>query len=207
MAEFPHMPFFTDAYLADTIHLTTEEHGAYMLLLITMWRTPDCSLPNDDKRLALYTRMSLAKWKKVRIVLEDFLTISDDKITQKRLQKERKFVSDKTQKNRDNGKKGGRPKSLKTNEPDKANGSFSDNPDQNPDESQKKAPTPTPTPTPTPKEEEKNSSPPDKPFEVGHDSPHAGDLSLYGDFLTVLECQNNFQMAGKFGIKAAVSIN
>lgn len=48
MAEFPALPFYPDAYLGDTRHLTLAEHGAYLLLLMVAWRTPDCSLPNDD---------------------------------------------------------------------------------------------------------------------------------------------------------------
>ena len=28
MADFPYIKFYTDAYLADTTHLRTEEHGA-----------------------------------------------------------------------------------------------------------------------------------------------------------------------------------
>ena len=39
MAEAPIMPFATDAYIGDTTHLTTIEHGAYLLLLFAMWRT------------------------------------------------------------------------------------------------------------------------------------------------------------------------
>ena len=40
MADFPALPFFTDAYLGDTQHLTLEEHGAYQKLLYIAWRSP-----------------------------------------------------------------------------------------------------------------------------------------------------------------------
>ena len=52
MAQFPVLPLWTDAYLGDTTHLTTIEHGAYMLLLMVSWRSPDCRLPDDDAMLA-----------------------------------------------------------------------------------------------------------------------------------------------------------
>src|SRR3546814_6166025 len=44
-----HIPLFPDAYHRDTTHLTTEEHGAYLLLLMAAWGTEDCSLPNDER--------------------------------------------------------------------------------------------------------------------------------------------------------------
>src|SRR5262245_54648598 len=47
MAQFPFMPLFTDAWVADTFHLSVAARGAYMDLLVLMWRTPGCCVPND----------------------------------------------------------------------------------------------------------------------------------------------------------------
>ena len=88
MAEFPALPLFTDAYLGDTTHLSTFEHGAYLLLLIVSWRTPGCCLPDDDVLLARYTRMTRDKWRKVRPIIEPFFTIEDGFWHQARLQNE-----------------------------------------------------------------------------------------------------------------------
>ena len=38
MAALPYMQFYVADYLADTTHLTAEEHGAYMLLLFSYWQ-------------------------------------------------------------------------------------------------------------------------------------------------------------------------
>jgi uncharacterized protein YdaU (DUF1376 family) len=75
MAEFPALPLFTDAYLGDTTHLSTFEHGAYLLLLIVSWRSPGCCVADDDALLARYTRMTRDKWRKVRPILEPFFGI------------------------------------------------------------------------------------------------------------------------------------
>lgn len=76
MAEFPVMPFWTDAYLADTTHLTTLEHGAYLLLLFAMWRAPENRLPNDDRLLARYTEMTPAQWERKKKILMPFFEVS-----------------------------------------------------------------------------------------------------------------------------------
>jgi len=90
MAEFPMMPFWTDAYLGDTMHLTTIEHGAYMLLLITAWRSKDGKLPDNDVLLARYCRLTLDKWKKIKPIIQPYFSVENGKWIQGRLQDERK---------------------------------------------------------------------------------------------------------------------
>lgn len=87
MAQFPAMPLWTDAYLGDTTHLTTVEHGAYLLLLMTMWRN-DGSLPNDDDRLAKYARMSRAQWARIKDTIMEFFVLENDRLIQRRLSDE-----------------------------------------------------------------------------------------------------------------------
>ena len=92
MAQFPALPLFTDAYLADCGHLTTIEHGAYLLLLMTAWRTDGCRLPNDDRVLARYCRLTPAQWKRIKPGIIGFFTEEDGFLYQGRLTDELTFV-------------------------------------------------------------------------------------------------------------------
>jgi uncharacterized protein YdaU (DUF1376 family) len=100
MAEYPALPLFTDAYLADTRHLTTLQHGAYLLLLIVSWRSQDCALPNDDIFLSRICGLNKREWTKNKDIILSFFTLSDNnKLVQKRLLDERIYVEDKREKN------------------------------------------------------------------------------------------------------------
>ena len=88
MAEFPRLPLWTDAYLGDTTHLTTIEHGAYLLLLISMWRSKGTRLPNDDRLLARYAKLTPAQWARIRPVIMAFFTVDGAWVTQRRLTEE-----------------------------------------------------------------------------------------------------------------------
>lgn len=130
MSQAPSMPMYWDAYLADTTHLTTEEHGAYMLLLAAMWRR-NGSVPDDDKDNARILGLTVSKWRKVKARLAATIAgfrVEDGTITQKKLQEIWKNTQEKIETNRTNGAKGGRPKSKENKDIDKAKGSVSDKP-------------------------------------------------------------------------------
>src|ERR1700751_2579655 len=78
------MPFYVGDYLRDTMHLTTEEHGAYLLLIFSCW-TNNGKFPNDDKLLASITKTDMAKWILLRGKLKKFFKVSARMWTQKRI--------------------------------------------------------------------------------------------------------------------------
>lgn len=61
------MPLNWGDYLKDTGHLTTEQHGAYMLLIAHYWTTG--ALPNDDRQLAQVAKLKPQRWRLHRPVL------------------------------------------------------------------------------------------------------------------------------------------
>lgn len=85
MSMAPVMPFFTDAYLGDTQHLTTEGHGALLLLLLWMWRQNGAVIADNDVLLARIARLPLSRWRRLRQDIEPFFTISGGVWDQKKL--------------------------------------------------------------------------------------------------------------------------
>src|SRR5262245_19687987 len=114
MADYPTMPFHTDAYLADTMHLTLEEHGAYMKMLIIAWRSPGCDLPDDDKRIATMLGLTMKRWQeKIRPAVEQFWTIENGVWYQKKQREVRVFVENSIEQKRQAGIKSAQAKQLK----------------------------------------------------------------------------------------------
>jgi uncharacterized protein YdaU (DUF1376 family) len=83
----PSMMFYPGDYLRDTGHLSTEEHGAYLLLLWHAW-TQGGVLPLDDDMLRRITRLAPKAWAKSRAVIVAFFTRQEDGYHQKRLDRE-----------------------------------------------------------------------------------------------------------------------
>jgi uncharacterized protein YdaU (DUF1376 family) len=66
----PWMPLYVGDYLGDTGHLTTAQHGAYLLLMMHYWRKGE--LPDDDRQLSKITKLPLKTWCEYRSTLQDF---------------------------------------------------------------------------------------------------------------------------------------
>jgi uncharacterized protein YdaU (DUF1376 family) len=66
----PWMPLYVGDYLGDTGHLTTTQHGAYLLLMMDYWRKGE--LPDDDRQLSKITKLPLKTWCDYRPTLQDF---------------------------------------------------------------------------------------------------------------------------------------
>lgn len=71
------MPLYIGDYLSDTMHLTTEQHGAYLLLIMAYWKNGG-PLPGGDAQLAAISRMSIDAWSIAKEVLVNFFCISED---------------------------------------------------------------------------------------------------------------------------------
>lgn len=137
MSTYPSLPLFTDAFIADTGHLSALETGAYLMLLMMAWRQPDCRLPDDDARLSRWARVDGRTWKRIKGSVMEFWALENGFWSQGRLSKERSIVSKRAEVARENGKHGGRPNSLNNNDEPNPVGSVQG--------AQKKAPNPNPT--------------------------------------------------------------
>lgn len=90
------MPLYIGDYLADTSRLTTEQHGAYMLLIMDYWRNG--APPDDDVSLSNITRLSISQWKKHRPTLVKMFKVIDGEWKHKRIEREMDSASEASEK-------------------------------------------------------------------------------------------------------------
>lgn len=80
------MPLYVGDYLGDTQRLTTEQHGAYILLILDYWRNGPA--PDDDAVLQSITKLDRAAWKRNRPALLRLFRVVDGHWTHKRIEQE-----------------------------------------------------------------------------------------------------------------------
>ena len=121
MSDRPFMQLYVSDFVGDTLHLSTEQIGAYMLLLMAMWNAGG-SIPADDAKVARVVRMSVKKWRAIAPDLMPFFQTDGAAISHNRLTKELQKSARKSERRAASGAKGGTAKALKNNDAGLANG-------------------------------------------------------------------------------------
>lgn len=107
----PYLPLYIDDYEAATAHLTLIEDGIYMRLLRLCWRTPGCSVPDDEAWIFRRLRAhSDEERDAVRAIVDEFFERKSGRIFQPRLMREFDKLDETYRKRSEAGKKGGRQK-------------------------------------------------------------------------------------------------
>lgn len=112
MSERPFMQLYVSDFIGDTLHLSTEQVGAYLLLLMAMWNAGG-SLPDDEAKLARIVRLSVKKWRAVAPDLLSFFERVDGAVRHNRLTREMQKSETKSQSRASAGARGGLAKALK----------------------------------------------------------------------------------------------
>lgn len=110
------MPLYVGDYLRDTQHLSAEEHGAYLLLIMHYWTHG--SLPQDEKFLQKISQLSGYKWQKY---FENISGLFGPGWTHKRIEAEREKAMKLTNKRKMAGELGGVMNALRWEANAKAN--------------------------------------------------------------------------------------
>jgi uncharacterized protein YdaU (DUF1376 family) len=131
------MPLYIGDYLADTARLTTEQHGAYLLLLMDYWRSG--RLPDNDQILAQICKLSPDAWSNAKAMLMQFFNIQDGYWIHTRVEKELALAMENKAKMHDRASKAAQARWDKPQ----------NNATSNAQAMHKECPSPSPLPSPT----------------------------------------------------------
>ncbi len=87
------------------MHLSTVQHGAYLLLIMAYWRAA-APLPDDDAFLAACAKLSVEEWRGYRTAMSQFFVIGLGVWRHKRIDKELIKAKERLQAKSDAGVKG-----------------------------------------------------------------------------------------------------
>ncbi len=116
------MQFYPGDYLADTMHLSIEEHGAYLKLMFCMWQAGGW-LVDNDRDVSRMLGVTAGKWSKIKERIGGYFTYENGKFTQQKLQKTLQKSEEKRSVLKSNGSEGGKAKALKNKDQGLANAS------------------------------------------------------------------------------------
>ena len=95
--KLPYLPLYPADYLADTSHLTLQEHGAYLLLIFALWQRGG-ELRDGISRLPNVLGISQREWNTVSIEVMKFFNVEDGVISNNRITYELDKVKEKSEK-------------------------------------------------------------------------------------------------------------
>lgn len=121
MSAPPYMKLYVGDYLGDTHHLSALEHGAYLLLLMGMWRAGG-KLPANDAKLARIARCTDKQWAEIREDVLAFFHRAGGSIKHRRLTLELGKYEDVVGKRKAASEKGVSEKRKKNSAKDQPNG-------------------------------------------------------------------------------------
>lgn len=101
MVALPYMQLYIADYLADTMHLSAEEHGAYLLLMFNYWQT---GKPIPKNRLAKIARLTNERWADVEPSLQEFFCDNGEEWVHLRIEEDLASVREKLTKKSAAGK-------------------------------------------------------------------------------------------------------
>lgn len=101
MAALPYMQLYIADYLADTMHLSAEEHSAYLLLMFNYWQT---GKPIPKNRLAKIARLTNERWADVEPSLQEFFCDNGEEWVHLRIEEDLASVREKLTKKSAAGK-------------------------------------------------------------------------------------------------------
>ena len=125
MAALPYMQLYVADYLADTSHLTAEEHGAYLLILFSYWQT---GKPVRVDRLSTVARVPNDRWNSVADTLSEFFHVTPTHWVHFRVEADLEAVNSKVQTASNAGKASAKARALKKQQELNGNSTTVDDP-------------------------------------------------------------------------------
>lgn len=143
------MPLYIGDYLAGTSRLTTELHGAYMLLIMDYWMNGP--LPDNDAVLASIAKMSPDAWSNARACLEHYFSIDEAQWKHKRIDAELEAAYEKKRIAKERAERAAAARWAKNggNSKSESSSNAESNASSNAQEKLEECPSPSPSPSPS----------------------------------------------------------